>query len=183
MRNIRKRLSTYFLLLFVASFMTTFSAKANGATQSLGQMPCQEVGKADYDTVNEDVPVGYEIFRAVANLNVAYSSDHTIDTSYSGAIVCRLAGAGERPTFRSLNLAFGISDDNRYAEQSVVRLSIYLDGDFYQYQNVRRGQKYIWPIDVSNARSVALEAECIRGYERRSDTLCSNLFFFEDSLE
>lgn len=185
MRNLRQIASTCLLSLFITASATALSAKANGnGIQSLGQMPCQEIGKADYDTLNEDVPVGYEIFRAVSNLSVGYNSDRVISSRYSGAIVCRLAGAGERPSYRTLNLAFGISDDSRYSETSMVRLSVYLDGNFYQYQDVRRGQKYLWPIDVSGTRSVALEPECIRG-ERRSSgyTNCSNLFFFEDSLE
>lgn len=184
MLDYRQVASSCLLITFLAASTPFTSAKANSNNvQSLGQMPCQKIGKADYDTMNEDVPVGYEIFRAVAGLSVGYNNDNVISTRYSGAIVCRLSGAGERPVYRTLNLAFGISDDSAYAEQSVVRLSVYLDGEFYQYQNVSRGQKYIWPIDISDTRSVALEAECIRGKTRSSYTSCSNLFFFEDSLE
>jgi hypothetical protein len=183
MLKLRQLLSGCLLAVFMASSATPSSAQSSSNSESLGQMPCQNVEDVRYETTNEDASIGYEVFRAIGILHTtSYGGSDTIVTGDTGAFVCRLAGAGQRPVYKTLNLAFGLSDDNSRARESTVRLSVYLDGDFYQYQDVTRGQKYIWPIDVTDTRSVALEVECVRG-RTSSRASCASLVFLEDSLE
>jgi hypothetical protein len=184
MLKLRQLFSGCLLAVFMASSTTSSSAQTSGNnTASLGQMPCQNVEDVRYETTNEDVSIGYEVFRSIGTLYTTTYGSHTIFPSDTGAFVCRLAGAGQRPVYRTLNLAFGLSDDNNRVRESTVRLSVYLDGDFYQYQDVTRGQKYIWPIDVTDTRSVALEIECVRVSRYRGTDACASLVFLEDSLE
>jgi hypothetical protein len=183
MLKFRPLLFGCFLAIITASYATSSSAQTSGAnTESLGQMPCQNIEDIRYQTSNEDVSVGYEVFRTIGLLR-GESWQEAIRASDTGAFVCRLAASGQRPVYRTLNLAFGINDDNDYVRGSTIRLSVYLNGDFYQYQDVTPGQKYIWPIDVTDTRSVALEVECIRGRAAHRSTYCPALHFFEDSLE
>jgi hypothetical protein len=81
-----------------------------------------------------------------------------------------------------LNLKFGIADNGRYADGALVRLSIYRDGNFHRYEDITKGKIFILPIDISNVRSIALEAECLRGGVKSKDH-CPELIFFEDILE
>jgi len=95
-------------------------------------------------------------------------------------LVCQLSTPNQPPRFKSLTLAFGLSDDSYQVDSVTVRLSVYKDGNFYQSQTVAKGDKIIWPIDVQNTRNLALEAECISSQSSRS---CPGLYFFEDVLQ
>lgn len=146
-------------------------------TSSLGEMKCQQIQEGNYYTVNEDIPIGFEIYRAVAYLGRWNGNFITQKTSIQ--VACRLAEAGQKPKFRTLTLAFGLPDNHYRAQGSLIRLSIYKDGNFFEYRDVTLGQKLVWPINITNVRSIALEAECKRG---RSE-ICPALYFYQDILE
>lgn len=139
-------------------------------TASLGELGCLEVQNAFwYQAINKDIPVGREIFRAISTTGYIQSSTFEI--------TCRLSAPNEKPKFKTLTLALGLSDLDKKYQGATIRVSVYRDGNFYQSQTVTFGEKLLWPIDVSNARSLSLEAECIRG------RTCPPLYFFEDVLE
>ncbi|QSV62919.1 MAG: hypothetical protein HEQ26_09305 [Dolichospermum sp. DL01] len=148
---------------------------------SLGAMSCQKIGNGNYVAINEDFPVGLQIFKGIA----MFSDGNWRSGIYKNnvnQVVCRLAEAGQRPRYKTLNLAFGIADNNSLVNGSVVRLSIYRDGNSYKYQDVMKGQLLRLPIDVTNVRSIALEVECLKG-SSRYDNECPALIFFEDNLQ
>ncbi|MFM6015429.1 MAG: hypothetical protein ACKPCG_06440 [Dolichospermum sp.] len=162
---------------------STTPADAKKKTQgvgSLGEMSCQNIEDGRYDVINRDFPVGLQIFRGIAMFR-----DRTgdrISKNLTNQVACRLTEAGQKPTYKTLNLAFAIDDNNDYANGSLVRLSIYQDGKFYKYQDVTKGEQFRLPIDITSVRSIALEAECLRGSVRNKNT-CPALIFFEDSLQ
>ncbi|MDB9476524.1 hypothetical protein [Dolichospermum circinale] len=147
---------------------------------SLGEMSCQGIEYGRYKATNKDFPIGLQIFRGIA----IFSTNHRdwIGKQETNQVACRLTEAGQKAKYKTLNLAFGIADNNRHAQGSLVRLSIYRDGNFYQYKDVTKGQLLSWPIDVRNVRSIALEAECLRGSTINNNT-CPPIIFFEDTLQ
>lgn len=147
---------------------------------SLGTMSCQGIEYGNYEVINKDFPVGLQIFKGIAKFS-SNNYDYIYKTRVN-QVVCRLAEAGQRPRYKTLNLAFGIADNNYRVNGSVVRLSIYRDGNFYKYQDVMKGQLVRLPIDVTNVRSIALEVECLKGSSNSQDT-CPALIFFEDTLQ
>ncbi|MEG4984653.1 hypothetical protein QUB08_02550 [Microcoleus sp. BR0-C5] len=141
---------------------------------SLGEMKCQQIKGGVYDAINEDIPIGLEIYRAVAYLgNARWIYDRPVQ------VACRLAAPGEKPRFKTLTLAFGLPDN--VSKGALVRLSIYKDGNFAGYKDVTFGEKLLWPINVTNVRSIALEGECKRPSERSSS--CPAIYFYQDILE
>jgi hypothetical protein len=147
---------------------------------SLGAMSCQRID-GNYKVINQDFPVGLQIFRGIATFNVG-NYTNGISKNFTGSVVCRLTEAGQRPRYKTLNLALGIADNHNYVNGSVVRLSIYRDGNSYKYQDVMKGQLVRLPIDVTNVRSIALEVECLKGSVGR-DNECPELIFFQDTLQ
>jgi hypothetical protein len=149
---------------------------------SLGEMGCMRFsGVGSYKAINEDVPIGREIFRSVAAIN-AYGG---IDRDTPVGISCRLAPVNGKGAFKTLTLSFGLSQDGirgYYLDDSVLlRLSIYRDGNFYKQQTFGKGELARLPIDIKGVRSIALEAECVRGKGRNSP--CPGIFFVEDILK
>ena len=76
---------------------------------SLAAMSCQTIESGNYQAINKDFPVGLQIFKGIA---MFYSSNEYISKSKVNQVVCRLAEAGQRPRYKTLNLAFGVADNN-----------------------------------------------------------------------
>ena len=176
--KLRKIISAIVLTSMMLS--TSSSAQAQrrtSRTASLAQMSCQGINRSDrYSARNQDVPIGLEMFRAIAKLN-GFSNE--IYKEEPVRVVCRLAAAGQSPKYRRLTLAFGLSDRDRRSSNSTNRLAIYKDGNLFEYKDITGGQKLLWNIDVSGTRSLAMKATCLRSPEN----YCPGIYFFEDILE
>lgn len=142
---------------------------------SLGEMKCQQIKEGSYIAINEDIPIGLEIYRAVAYLG----NGIFIYEKRPAQVACRLATSGEKPRFKTLTLGFGLPDNHPYSKGALVRLSLYKDGNFFDYKDVTMGEQFIWPINVTNVRSIALESDC----RRAQSGTCPALYFFQDILE
>ncbi|WRH65822.1 MAG: hypothetical protein RSE13_18945 [Planktothrix sp. GU0601_MAG3] len=160
-------------------------ARRSGVT-SLAELGCQGSDYSNYTAANRDFIVGFEVFRSVGYLRrsggAPDNKSYTLDNNGSRA-ACRLAAPGETPRFRTLSLAIGIPDDHAYGKGSVSRLSIYKDGQFYEYKDLTAGQKVLWIIDVTNTRSIGLEGQCIKTGSSWGTQNCPAIYFFEDLLE
>lgn len=160
-------------------------ARRPGVT-SLAELECQQIThRATFRAINEDLSVGFEVFRAVAFLagNSRFEGVKGVNiTKEDGTkVACRLAAPGENPRFKTLTLSIAIPDNNAHSDGTVSRLSIYKDGQFYEYKDLTAGQKILWVIDVTNTRSIGLEGQCIRAYKNTG--VCPAIYFFEDLLE
>jgi hypothetical protein len=153
---------------------------------SLGEMGCREIEGKQYSAMNQDVPIGFEIYRAVGVFGHDYGWGFSKEQP-SRKTACRLASNGEKPKFKTLTLAFGFDDNNSFSKGSLARLSIYKDGKPEKYIDISQGQKFLMPIDVRNTRSLGLELECLRNTSYRNDInsnhACPPVYFFEDVLE
>jgi hypothetical protein len=178
--NLRRIISSLVVgavLISTASDVQAQSRRPSGVA-SLGEMGCQTVASdGGYNNVNEDIPIGREIFRSVAYMGSSWGIDRDNPTK----VACRLAAVNAAPQFKTLTLSFGLSQNSRYIDGSViVRLSVYKDGNFYGDQTISKGDKIRWPIDVTNTRSLALETECVR--LKQNSTSCPVIWFVEDIL-
>ncbi|MCY7332029.1 MAG: hypothetical protein LH649_05090 [Pseudanabaena sp. CAN_BIN31] len=155
----------------------------------LSEMPRQEINGRYYTSgFPDDIPIGREIFQAFARIGTSvvdsYSSVFSIRDSTQA--IFRLASSREASKYKKLTLSFGIADSDRAATSgTVTRLSIYKDGKFHGYRDIGLGDKNLWVIDVTNTRSLALEASCTRTVEvvfaRQQG--CAGIYFFEEILE
>jgi hypothetical protein len=177
-----QRLISGFLTVAVLALATDLvqaQRRRPPGTASLGEMNCKGINASTYKVINEDIPIGLEIFRAVAYFG---NGPHfSIGKSRLEQVVCRLAEPGQKPRFKTLTLGFGFSDNSNksYDNGALVRLTIYKDGNFADYKDVTFGQKQVWPINVTNVRSIALEAEC----KRSPINNCPVLYIYQDILE
>ena len=166
--------------VLVSSTTPVDAQKRSTGVGSLGEMSCQTAGEGHYKVINKDFPIALQILRGIAKFTVGPGT--LIYKNKTGQVVCRVTEAGQRSVYKTLNLKFGIADNGRYADGALVRLSIYRDGNFHRYEDITKGKIFILPIDISNVRSIALEAECLRGGVKSKDH-CPELIFFEDILE
>lgn len=175
--KLRKIIAGIVLTSMMLSTSSSAQAQRRTRTASLGQMSCQGINQRDnYSANNYDIPIGLEIFRAVGSLSSDWDA---IDKQKPVTVVCRLAAAGQSPRYRTLTLAFGLSDKNNLSSSSTVRLEIYKDGNLFEYKDITGGEKLLWNVDVSGTRSLAMKATCLRS----RNGFCPSIYFFEDILE
>lgn len=172
--------------LFLDTGNLVYAQARRPGVSSLGELECQQITNgATYKAINRDFSLGFEVFRAVAYFAgvsrfEGVNSVH-IEREVAAKVACRLAAPGENPRFKTLTLSIGIPDTNYHSNGAVTRLSIYKDGQFYEYKDLAMGQKVIWVIDVTNTRSIGLEGQCIR--TNKNTGSCAAIYFFEDILE
>jgi hypothetical protein len=173
--------------LFLDTGNLVYAQARSSGVSSLAELGCQGSNRSNYFAANKDFIVGFEVFRAVGYLKTSQGltpDGKSYTLGYNGSrTACRLASPGETPRFRTLSLAIGIPDDHAYGKGSVSRLSIYKDGQFYEYKDLTAGQKVLWIIDVTNTRSIGLAGECIRPGSAWNTQGCPAIYFFEDLLE
>ncbi|MBS9391900.1 MAG: hypothetical protein HEQ29_01590 [Dolichospermum sp. LBC05a] len=183
MLKLRQLIAALMTATVLVSSTTLVDAKnPPKGVSSLAAMSCQRIEDGLYQAINEDFPVGLQIFKSVAKLLTNAYPGNSIYKNRVNQVVCRLTEAGQRPIYKTLNLSFGIADNNPYVNSTLVRLSIYRDGNFYKYQDVMKGQFLRLPIDVTNVRSIALEGECLKGTSY-DEKYCPALIFFQDTLQ
>jgi len=176
--NVRQIVAGIALAAMVNAADTAQAQNPVSGTASLTKMPCQNV-QGQYSAMNQDISVGLEIVRAVAVL------DHAVGAIYKNRtparVVCRLAPADQSPRFRTLRLAFGFRDNDNMASSSTIRLTIYKDGNLFEYRDITGGNKLLWNVDVSGTRSLALQASCLRNNSYWPG--CPAIYFSEETLE
>lgn len=186
--NLRRFISGLVVATFLVSMASDAQAqnRRSSGVASLGEMGCQTIGgRGGYNPVNYDIAIGRQIFRTVAYLGYYTEWGNTnwngISRDQPTEVACRLAAVNAPPQFKTLTLSFGFVQNSRLLDGSViVRLSVYKDGNFYGEQTISKGDKIRWPIDVTNTRTLALEAQCVRA--RQGGNYCPNIVFVEDIL-
>jgi hypothetical protein len=181
-----RRIAGLLVAVSLASTMSPIQAQNRRppGVASLGEMECQDI-QGGYRAIDRDLAIGFEIFRAVAWLAKTGWEPGILWRSISGnrsvRVACRLAAARSAPRFRTLTLAIGIPDEHRFGDGAISRLSVYKDGNFYEYKDISEGEKLLWVIDVTNTRSLGLEGECVKTARYQEE--CPAIYFFEDILE
>lgn len=95
--------------------------RRSSGVASLGEMGCRRIGgMGGYRTINEDIPIGREIFRAVAYLGDGSFLGTGIDRDNPTKVACRLAPVNAAPQFKTLTLSLGLREDSSDLDGSVI---------------------------------------------------------------
>ena len=129
-----------------------------------------------------DETIGQEVVTAIAYLR---GSSYGIASDTPAGIACLLSSPDSAFRFRKLKLAFGVSNTNPYTgtnnDNAVLRLTVYRDRQKIGLKEVKRGEKQVWEVDITNTQNIALEAECIK--TRRYQSFCPSVVFTQADLE
>lgn len=115
---------------------------------------CVKRSGAYYNRSN-DISIGRELY-----ISALHVDDNT-------ALTCRLPGGPA-----SLRLEFGIPDEA--SNTSPGRLEVYVDGNQVINRTIDKGKVHTVLVDVSNAKSLALEVSCARA----TDCHYSSQYYF-----
>lgn len=147
--------SKFSVLLIAASITTVSSLLASSVTEvSLAQQTttkpilstqCVRISGGGAKYSKDDISINRELF--TSNFYMYVENDPS-------SFTCKINSANSASKFKSLRLEFGIPDGN--SRSSTV--NIYLDGNQAATKTVSAGEKATVFVDVSKARSVAIEA-------------------------
>ncbi|MFB2878498.1 hypothetical protein [Floridanema aerugineum] len=118
-------------------------AQGQQRTTSLFSTGC--VRRQGMDSSQRDISIGRQAFT-----EISYAYD-----TWSPLITCRIRPAGSQARFKTLRLAFGISDDEK--ANKPVDINVYLDGNLAASRSLSVGEKSLLLLDVSKISSVAIE--------------------------
>lgn len=122
-----------------------------------------------WQEMNRDVSVGRELLTTVM-----YMKPYSFNTP--AAFTCRITPVGSASRFKTLQLSFGMGDT---ASNPTLIVNVWLDGNQVGSRSVSPGQAKSWPIDVTNAKSLAVEVSC----SRSEGCGKSGVLFFKAELE
>ena len=116
-------------------------AQGQQRTTSLFSTGC--VRRGSVGNLQDNISIGREAFTRIFYID------------NGGQITCRIRPAGSPPRFKTLRLAFGITDSR--ASELTVDVNIYLDGNLAASRTLSVGEKSLLILDVSRVSSVAIE--------------------------
>lgn len=94
----------------------------------------------------------------------------------AASITCKIRQVDSQPLFQTLQLGFGMRDNNTTSPPVVV--NVYLDGQQTESRTIAPTQQESLTLDVSNATNVTLEAVC-----SSQSIYCERVYFFNAALE
>lgn len=144
---------------------------------SIRDLSCEYLG-ALYREHSSQMSVGFQMVNTIAKMNTSFAGSRSILIDEQNVVVCDMAGNGELPSFRTAMFKMALSDADNRSKNSVVQLTVYLDGQYKAHTQIQGGKQEPFAVDVAGARSIALQVECIR----TSDNSCPTLYFLQDSL-
>ncbi len=135
---------------------------------SLLRAKCVKSGIGSARKEKLDVSIGKAVYSSTFSLAPGYRS---------AALTCRIKPKnGPQNVFQTLNLGFGMRDNNPNSPGIQVRL--YLDGRPTEAVTVGPTQVANVSLDVNNVNNVAIEATC-----SSSTQYCSRVYFYDADLQ
>ncbi len=131
---------------------------------------CVNTGMGNWDDHTQDVSVG----RAVYTSRLYMGSGNTF-----ASMTCKIQPEDQEVDYQSLQLAFGMRDNDQDSPQ--VEVNLYIDGEKADDHSwtVSPGQGISTLIPLFNAQNISLETVC----RRESGRYCDRVYFWEASLE
>jgi hypothetical protein len=155
------------MTMLAATFISLIPESAHAKPVFLLSNSCVRSG-GGFHRDNTEVSIGRELFTSIMKTQIWIGSDN------GATLTCRLRTPGSKFKFKTLKLSFGIPDQVRSSESTLI---VYADGNQVASKSVSSGDKEYLAIDVSKVTSIALEVKCF-GSDR-----CTNLYFPEAILE
>ncbi|HEY9600316.1 MAG TPA: hypothetical protein V6C85_01810 [Allocoleopsis sp.] len=123
-------------------------------SRSLLRQPCVNTGRGNWGIEEEDVSVGKALYTSRLYLGPGDRS--------AAAITCKIQPNRAGVIFQTLNLAFGMRDNDQGSPSATV--NVYLDGVKAESRTVSPGSLAAVTLDVTNTKNVTLEATCSGRY-------------------
>ncbi|GAB1538072.1 hypothetical protein NUACC21_07290 [Scytonema sp. NUACC21] len=155
------------------SFFNSFAGKIAQAQKPQRPTPllnakCVNSGLGTAREQNLDVAIGRAVYTSQFYLGPG---------TRSASITCSIKPENRpQPVFQTLNLAFGMRDNNISSPSVDVR--VYLDGKQVENRTVGPAQQASLSLDVSNVSNVSIEAVC-----SSQTQYCDRVYFFTAGLE
>ena len=124
------------------------AAQGQQRTTSLFSSSC--VQRGDMGSSQRDISIGKQAFT-----EIFYLINYDPQNRGGSLITCRIRPAGSQPRFKTLRLAFGITDDQVATPPATV--NVYLDGNLAASRTLSAGERSLLLLDVSRISSVAIE--------------------------
>lgn len=140
--NLIRKLAAMGAICLVFAGATWQVAQGQQRTTSLFSTDC--VGGRGMGNSQRDISIGREVFTEIFYM-----------TTSDSLITCRIRPAGSPPRFKTLRLAFGVTDNTR--TRKPIDVNVYLDGNQAASRSLSAGEKSLLLLDVSNVSSVAIE--------------------------
>jgi hypothetical protein len=163
---ISKILATTVLFLALAPQGRQIAQQEPLLSISLLSLPCVNTGIGNWARRKQDVSVGRAFYTSELYMGAG---------DRPAALTCRLQPNRGKVIFQTLQLSFGMRDNDQGSPGTTV--NVYLDGVRAQSRTVSPGQRAAVTLDVTTTENVSLEAIC----SSRS-RLCQRVYFWDVSL-
>lgn len=134
---------------------------------SLLALPCVNSGIGNWASQTQDVSVGRALYQSMMYMGPG---------DQLSSLTCRLQPNQGNLNFQTLNLQFGMRDNDKGSPP--VEVNLYIDGVKANSQKVAPGEQASISMDVTTTKNIALEAVC-----SELDQYCSRVYFWDASLE
>jgi hypothetical protein len=160
----------------IAGAMLSFALATQGgqAVQAEAQRPtfflrakCVDSGLGNVRQKTLDVSIGKAVYTSRFYLGSG---------NRAASITCKIRQVDSQPLFQTLQLGFGMRDNNTTSPPVVV--NVYLDGQQAESRTIAPTQQESLSLDVSKATNVTLEAVC-----SSQSIYCERVYFFNAALE
>lgn len=147
------------------------------ATCPLVAQPQRPVSLLRAKCVNSGLGSARQYDRNISIGKAVYTSRFYIGSgSRSASMTCRIRRSDDLPLFQTLNLGFGMRDNDTSSPPVIV--NVYLDGQQVESRTVAPKQQESVLLDVSNATNVSIETVC-----SSKSVYCDRVYFYNASLE
>jgi hypothetical protein len=134
-------------------------------SRSLLKQPCVNTGRGNWGVQEEDVSVSRALYTSRLYLGPG--------DRFAAAITCRIQPNRAGVIFQTLNLSFGMRDNDQGSPSTTV--NVYLDGVRAESRTVSPGNLAAVTLDVTNTKNVTLEATCSSRY-------CDRVYIWDAAL-
>jgi len=163
---ISKIIASTLLFLALAPQNRQFAQESPLLSVFLLRMTCVDTGLGNWARQTQDVSVGKAVYRSRLYMGPG---------DRSASMTCKLQPNPAEVIFQTLQLDFGMRDNDRNSPATVV--NVYLDGVKAETRTVSPGQQASVSLDVTSTTNVSIETICTN-----QSRYCERVYFWNASL-
>lgn len=153
------------MLFFALGTLCVPIAQARGP-KFLLRTKCVDTGVGNWDQTEDYVSIDKAVYTSLFYMGPGDGS---------ASLTCRISSEGDGVYYQTLNLGFGMRDNDRRSPP--VTVNIYTDGRQAVSRTVSAGDRQFVSLDVINVRNVSIETVC----SERS-RYCERVYFYRATL-
>lgn len=155
------------MLSFALVTQSEHIVSAQQRPTSLLRAKCVNSGLGSVRRNTLDVSIGKAVYTSLFYLGSG---------NRSASITCKIRKVDSQPLFQTLQLGFGMRDNNTTSPP--VNVNVYLDGKQAETRTVAPAEQESLSVDVSGVTNVSIEAVC-----SSQSIYCDRVYFFNAALE